>query len=142
MMSNKVLRPRHGAGFTLIEILVALAVLAIAVAAVVAAVSGNINNEAYLRDRTLAHWVGMNKIAELQVSKDWPSVGTQHGESLMATRQWSWQVKVSATEDPDVRRLDVEVFADQDQKQALTNMVAYVGRPSTGEVTATGQTPP
>ena len=141
-MSGKVLYPRRAAGFTLIEILVALAVLAIAVAAVVASVSGNINNAAYLRDRTLAHWVGMNKIAELQVANDWPSVGSQHGESLMAAQQWSWEVKVTATEDPDVRRLDVEVFADQDKKQALTNMVAYVGRPSAGQAAATGQTTP
>lgn len=128
-MANKSPSLYRSAGFTLIEILVALAVLAIAVAAVVAAVSGHVNNAAYLRDRTLAHWVAMNKVAELQVAKDWPAPGAQHGESLMATQEWLWQVNVSTTEDPDVLRLDVDVLANKEQKQALATMVAYVGRP-------------
>jgi general secretion pathway protein I len=120
------------AGFTLVEILVALAVLAIAVAAVVTAVSANVSNAAYLRDRTLAHWVAMNKIAEMQVSGDWPSAGTKHGDSLMAAQEWSWQITVSTTDDADVRRLDVDVYADKDHKNALANMVAYLGRPAAG----------
>jgi len=131
---------RRSAGFTLVEILVALAVLAIAVAAVTAAVSGNVSNAVYLQDRTLAHWVAMNKVAELQSTQDWPGAGTQHGESLMASQQWSWEVKISTTEDPNVRRLDVKVFAGQDKGQALTSMVAYVGRPAVSA--GAGQVPP
>lgn len=127
---------RHHAGFTLVEILVAMAVLAIAVAAVVAAVSSNVGNAAYIQDRTLAHWVAMNKIAELQVAGDWPGVGTQSGESLMAARQWSWEVKVSSTEDPNVRRLDVAVFADEARSQPLSDMVAYIGKPANKDTTA------
>jgi len=119
---------RRSVGFTLIEILVALAVIAIAVTAVVAAVSSNVSNAAYIQDRTLAHWVAMNKVAELQVSKDWPSAGTQRGDSLMANQEWSWETKVSTTEDPDVNRIDVKVYANNHQKQALASLVAYVGR--------------
>ena len=141
-MVNKSLGPYRSEGFTLIEILVALAVIAIAVAAVVAAVSGNVSNAAYLQDRTLAHWVAMNKIAEVQVAKNWPAAGTQHGESLMASQQWSWQVKVSTTDDPDVRRVDVDVFANQNQKEPLSAIVAYVGRPPTGSAAAGGQVSP
>lgn len=124
------------AGFTLVEILVALAVLAIAVAAVVTAVSDNVSNAAYLRDRTLAHWVAMNKVAEMQVSGDWPEAGTKHGESLMASQNWSWQITVSNTDDSDVRRLDVDVYADREHKNVLATLVAYLGRPP--KTTATG----
>ena len=139
-MTHSARMNKRVAGFTLVEILVALAVLAIAVAAVEAAVSGYVNNAAYLRNRTLAHWVAMNKVAEMQVSGDWPSPGTRDGESLMATQQWSWQVKVSTTDDADVRRVDVNVFADKDSKDALATMVAYVGKPS-GNIPTAGQPP-
>jgi general secretion pathway protein I len=139
-MAHSVRMNKRVDGFTLVEILVALAVLAIAVAAVEAAVSGYVNNAAYLRNRTLAHWVAMNKVAEMQVSGDWPSPGKRHGESLMAAQQWSWQVTVSTTDDADVRRVDVNVFSEKDSKDALATMVAYVGKPS-GNNSATAQPP-
>ena len=143
-MANKPQAGDRGAGFTLVEILVALAVLAIAVAAVVTAVSGHVSNAAYLRDRTLAHWVAMNKVTELQVGGDWPEPGTQEGDSLMATQEWAWQVKVSNTDDADVRRLDVKVFAGKDHKEPVATMVAYLGRPSAAPSAgaAKGQTSP
>jgi len=140
MTAPSLRRRRPSGGFTLIEILVALAVIAIGTAAVVAAVSGNVSNAAYLEDRTLAHWVAMNKVAELQVAEQWPSTGTQHGDSLMASRQWNWELKVSETNDPDVRRIDVTVFGGQDQKDTLAVLVAYVGRPPATAV-PTGASP-
>jgi general secretion pathway protein I len=136
-MRNSLRPRRRDAGFTLVEILVALAVIAIGTAAAVAAVSGNVGNAAYIQDRTLAHWVAMNKVAELQVAPQWPNTGTQRGDSLMASQEWNWEVKVSDTDDPDVRRVDVRVFADKDQKETLATLVAYVGR-STGTASTTG----
>ncbi len=123
-------RPGRGGGFTLIEILVALAVIATAVAAVVAAVSAFVSNAGYLRERTLAHWVVMNKVAELQVSGDWPAAGTLTGESLMANHAWTWEVKITTTDDPDVRRLDVTAYADARRDNALADAVAYLGKPA------------
>ena len=140
-MANKARARQRAAGFTLVEILVALAILAIAVAAVVTAVSANVSNAGYLRDRTLAHWVAMNKVTELQVGGTWPAPGTQQGESLMADQEWSWQVTVSTTDDADVRRLDVNVYADKAHKDSRATMVAYVGRP-TGSNAAAGSVTP
>ena len=60
-------------GFTLLEVMVALAVIAFALAAAVSAVSGNTRNAAGLQQRTYAHWVAMNKMAELQISQQWPA---------------------------------------------------------------------
>ncbi|MEJ2553519.1 MAG: type II secretion system minor pseudopilin GspI [Gammaproteobacteria bacterium] len=137
-MADNANSRQRAAGFTLVEILVALAILAIAVAAVVAAVSANVSNAAYLRDRTLAHWVAMNKVAEMQVDGDWPSPGTKHGDSLMAEQKWSWQITVSTTDDKDVRRLDVDVYGDKDQKDVLATLVAYVGRSTQSNAAATG----
>jgi hypothetical protein len=58
----------------------------------------------------------------------------------MAGQEWSWRVKVSATDDADVHRLDVNVYADKDHKDSLASMVAYTGRPAAGAA-ATGQPP-
>src|SRR3569833_3725050 len=115
-------------GFTLIEILVALAIIATAVAAIVAGVSGYVSNAVFLCDRTLAQWVVMNKAAELQLGNDWPTPGTQHGESLMADHEWSWEVKISATDDPDVVRLDVSAYADTRRTASLADAVANLGQ--------------
>ncbi|HLA75555.1 MAG TPA: type II secretion system minor pseudopilin GspI [Gammaproteobacteria bacterium] len=120
---------RRHAGFTLLEVMVALAVLAIALAALVKGVSANVDNSAYLRDRTLAHWVAMNKIAEAQVRHDWPAVGSSEGTALMAVREWHWKIIIAATADPNVRRMDVEVRANARDTQALTKLISYLGKP-------------
>src|SRR3569623_920718 len=114
-------------GYTMIEILVALAIIATAVAAIVAGVSGYVSNAAYLRDRTLAQWVVMNKVAELQLGNAWPTPGAQHGASLMADHEWSWEVNNSATDDPDVVRLDVSAYADTRRAASLADAVANLG---------------
>ncbi len=116
-------------GFTLIEVLIALAVLAIALSAVIKGVSANANNAAYLRDRMLAHWVAMNKVTELQADTTFPAPGVTTGTILMAEHGWTWQVTVSTTPDASIRRLDVEVRSKKEDKQALDSLIAYVGQP-------------
>lgn len=116
-------------GFTLLEVMVALAVLAIALAALIKGVSANVDNQAYLRDRTLAHWVGMNKVAEFHARREWPGAGTRAGTALMAERVWQWKALVATTPDPNVRRLDVEVRASAAAKQPLVTLTGYLGKP-------------
>lgn len=116
-------------GFTLLEILVALAVVAIALGAVVSEVSNDVKNAARLRDKTLAHWVAMNKVTEWHSSGDWPSPGINQGDALMAEHEWRWSIKTSTTEDEDVRRMDVEVRADQNAENPDATIIAYIGRP-------------
>lgn len=125
-------RPRTGAGrgFTLIEILVALAVIAIALAAIVNETAQHIGNAARLTDRTLAHWVAMNQITAQQLSASWPAVGATTGTAEMADREWHWTLIVSATEDTEVRRLDVEVRIDKEDETPKSSIIAYLGRPS------------
>ena len=117
------------AGFTLLEVLIALAVLAIALAALIKVGGDNAAATAYLRERTLAHWVGMNQVAEIQVKGEWPSVGTKRGEEEMANHEWYWEVKVSETPDQDIRRLDVEVRLNEDQEAPPSTLTAYLAKP-------------
>jgi len=96
-------------GFTLIEVLVALAIVAIGMAAVMGALTSSANTLSYLRDKTLAQWVALNQIASLRLSGQQPSTGNTDGDSDFAGRSWHWRQQVEATEVPGVKRIDISV---------------------------------
>jgi general secretion pathway protein I len=121
---------RRARGFTLLEILVALAVVAIALTAAVQAAARISADGAYLRDQTLAHWVAMNKLAELQLDAVWPAPGQQRGVYSLGARDWYVTLRVSATPDADVRRVDIGVRADPQAPDPLVELVSFVGRTS------------
>ncbi len=122
-------RARHR-GFTLLEVLVALAVLAIAMAALIKTGGENTRSAAYLRDKTLAQWVAMNVIAEQRLKPAWPSTGTKRGSEEMARHEWFWELRIAETFDEDVRRLEVAVRATDDREQTpLASLVAFLPRP-------------
>jgi len=97
-------------GFTLIEVMVALAILAIALAASVRAVGQQARAYEILRDGTYARWVGANLIAQTRINEQFPLQGARDGQSRMAGRIWRWRLVVSDTPDGDMRRLDAQVF--------------------------------
>jgi general secretion pathway protein I len=122
---------QHSHGFTLLEVMVALAVLAVALAAMIKGTAENASNAAYLRDKSLAQWVGMNVITEQSLTADWSEQGVQRGEEEMGRHTWYWSYKLSRTFDEDVRRLDVEVRGSDDREAApLVTLVAFVPRPA------------
>lgn len=116
-------------GFTLLEVVIALGILALALTAAIKGISSNINNATHLKEMTLAHWVGMNKVAEMQVSGEWPSATQLKGNAEMAGIDWFWTVNVSTTEDDEVRRLDVSVAPESNHDQVMSTLVAYLGKP-------------
>ena len=73
---------KRATGFTLLEVLVALAVLAIAMGAVIGATTQSVNTVGVLRDRTFATWVALNKVNELLLAPTaWPEEGSRKGET-------------------------------------------------------------
>lgn len=103
-------RARRGArGFTLIEVLVALAIVAIGMAAVMGALTSSANTISYLRDKTFAQWVALNQIANLRLSGQQPPSGNSNGDTDFAGRSWHWRQEVVATQVPGVERIDVSV---------------------------------
>lgn len=116
------------AGFTLIEVLVALAVLTIALAAVMRALSQSIDTSASLRDRTVAMWVAQNRLATHQVERDFPALDTTEGDAEMAGRAWRWREQVTpAPGEPDMRQIHIEVRADSGE-QPLARLVGFLSK--------------
>ena len=101
---------RRQRGFTLLEVLIALAVLALSMGAVIKATGDYTGNQAWLRDRTIAMWVARNVLVRFQVEKAWPKVGERKGTQEMANREWRWLAGISQTDEAELRRLDVEVY--------------------------------
>lgn len=117
-------------GFTLLEVLVALTIVAIAMGALIKVAGEQAVNAAYLRDRTLAHWVGMNVVAEYQLAEQWPETGRSQGEQVMAQRDWYWRAQISETPDEAVRRLDLTVHAEEGSAApVLATLAAFLPQP-------------
>lgn len=123
--------PYKRQGFTLLEVLVALAVVAIALAALIKGGVQSATTTAHLRDKSLAHWVAMNRVVELSLQKEWPPLGESRNEEKMADQQWYCLARITTTDDPDLRRVEVEVRtrADSDAP-SLQRLIAFLPRPA------------
>lgn len=115
-------------GFTLIEVLVALAILAIALAAASRASAMMANSSAELRQRLLASWVAQNRLAELQARRAWPDAGTREGEVEQAGLKLTWHETVSATPNQAFRRVEIRVGAAGRDEHALARLTGYLAR--------------
>ena len=112
-------------GFTLLEVMVALAIVAIALAAAVKASAMSVDNLSYLRNKTLAHWVALNLLAERRLQPVWPAVGGSNGEMTMAGRDWPWLIEITSTKDADVRRIQLTVGGEA----SLASLTGFLPRP-------------
>ena len=119
---------RPTAGFTLVEVLVALAVLAIALAAVLRTVGQSIDLTVGLRDRTEARWAAEERATEILLRREWPGLQTTEGTMSFGEREWRWRQRVSATPLEDLRRVDIEITAPR-SSQVLGRITLFVARP-------------
>jgi general secretion pathway protein I len=115
-------------GFTLIEVLVALAILGVALAAGVRSTGMAADSTRELRERLAATWVAQNRLAEHAVRPLFPDAGTRQGSTEQAGMQFTWQETVSQTPNPHFRRVEVRVFPVAAPNRAVATLVGYVVR--------------
>jgi general secretion pathway protein I len=113
-------------GFTLVEVLIALAVVAIALLALTRAASVQVQSFDALRERTLAGWVAANVLTETRLASAFPSTGRSDGHVQLAGRDWRWQREVRTTPDAEIRRIDVRVYLGA-ATDASANLSGFVG---------------
>jgi general secretion pathway protein I len=123
-------RHRADGGFTLVEVMVALAIVALAVPALLFTLDQQIDGSAYLRDRSLAQVVAVNRLGELRLAAlagRRLEQGAAAGAEEMAGRDWYWRVSSETTEVPDFYRVAITVRDDEnDQDPPLFTLVAYL----------------
>lgn len=131
-MARPASRFRRGGGFTLLETLVALAVLAIALAAAFRAVGAATAAVDEVQARLLAEWLAQNRLAEHRARRDWPPPGIAEGAAVQGGLRFRWREEVSATPNSLFRRIDLRVYRGGED-HALVRL--------TGFLTASGSAP-
>ena len=102
-------RSDRSGGFTLIEVMVALAIVGLSLGAVAASVSQMVDAATTMRERTYGSWIGQNKIAELRLANVVPEVSDTSGELEYAGIEWAWRANISETGVENLFRVDVTV---------------------------------
>jgi len=118
---------RSARAFTLIEVLVALAILAVALTAGMRAVAQSADGATSLKMRTLALWVAQNRLAQAQLADPSPARGVASGDETQAGRLLAWRETVSDTPNPAFRRIEIVVTEPGVPDYALARLVGYLG---------------
>ncbi len=98
-------------GFTLVEVLVALMIVAMGLAALMVAVSGTARSTGYLRDKTLAQWIALNRLAEVRLNVNKLVQTGDIGELQFANRTWHFDTRYFDTSITTMKRIVVRVYA-------------------------------
>jgi general secretion pathway protein I len=115
-------------GFTLIEVLAALVIVALGMLGVIEAVTQSARNGTYLREKTLAHWIALNVITEKRLQPEPPPVTESSGDVEFAGQRWRWSMLVTQTQVASLRRMDVSVRpADAADSSALATVTGFYG---------------
>jgi general secretion pathway protein I len=115
-------------GFTLIEVLVALAILAVALAAAVRSATVAVDGTLEMRERLLAGWIAQDRLASYAVQPLWPEVGTRSGNAQQAGVEFAWRETVSGTPNPRFRRVEIQVFSPRAPDHSVATLVGYAAR--------------
>jgi general secretion pathway protein I len=96
-------------GFTLVEVLVALVIVAAGASAVLSSLNSAAVSTVYLRDKPFTQSIADNRIAETRLATAPPQNGRTEGEAAYAGRRWKWRQQIADSELPGLRRVDVSV---------------------------------
>ena len=115
-------------GFTLIEVMLAMAVFSIAGIAILGTADTNARNLGYLESKILASWVASNQLVEITLDDTWPPKNNKKGKVELAGLEWFWLQKVIKTTDKDMRAIVLEVRLDEKDPSALTSLMTYISK--------------
>ncbi len=113
-------------GFTLLEIMIALFVIAIALGAVISTTGTSVEQAEYLKEKTLALWVAQNVSSEVSISRQWLATGKKKSTVTMAQRKWYISNNVTTTADKSMRKMDISIYSDPQYQHNLLSLTSYI----------------
>lgn len=122
------MRRRRSRAFTLVEVMVALAIIALSLTAIAAKMSRMIDTSNSMRERTYASWIAQNKITELRLTNVLPEVSTTSGDIDYANSNWRWRAVISESGIENLFRVDVEVY-DTSGDVLIRKVTGFIGEP-------------
>ena len=114
--------------FTLVEVMVALAIIALSLTAVSAKMGRMIETSNSMRERTYASWIAQNKITELRLANVLPEVSATSGEVEYANTTWRWRAVISESGIENLFRVDVAV-SYEDGDDVIRTVTGFIGEP-------------
>jgi general secretion pathway protein I len=119
-------------GFTLLEVMVAVAIFAIVSSALIKNATQSVYQTRQIQERSLAYWIAENQLNEIRSQPrgddNYPSPGSDRRSVVMAKRDWEVTVDYEATENVDMRRVVVSVFHPEDLDNLVVELTGFVGR--------------
>lgn len=128
MTSRSVKTMMRSRGFTLLEVMVALIIVALSLSALTASMSQMIDAANTMRERTFASWIAQNKITEMRLANVVPEVSSTSGEIEFGNTEWEWRAVVSETGIENFRRIDVSV-SHYGQDYVIIAVTGFIGDP-------------
>jgi len=123
-------------GFTLIEVLVALAIVIIAFMAMYGSMMQVVAATTLMQEKTIATWIAFDRITELRVMKAFPEDDEINGEIEMAENDWVYSIKINPTESDNIRQVIVKVAPASDPDNTLGIATGALVRPLKGSGTS------
>jgi len=127
-MGRVISRKFYHQGFTLIEVMLAMAIFAIAGVALLGSAQNSLRTLTQLEQKTIANWVVSNQLVEASLDTSWPPKNNKTGQVELAGIEWFWQQKVIKTTDKNMRAIVIEVRADEKAAAPLVYMMTYVSK--------------
>lgn len=116
-------------GFTLLEVMVALSICAMAGIAAMQISGEHINHLSTIEEQTYASWVAENQLVEIRAQGDkWAAKNNHKGKVELAGQTWYWQQKVTRTADSSFVKVDIEVYTDEQYEQFAYTLSTYIDK--------------
>lgn len=117
------------AGFTLLEVLVALVIVALGLMAAFGQVNQSLTAASRLREKTLAHWIAVDQITRMRILGTLPALGDSSDEIEMARTLWVYKTKVTKADADALRVVEVSVALSDRPDNVLASVTGVVGTP-------------
>jgi general secretion pathway protein I len=120
---------RRTRGFTLVEVLVALVVVALGLTALMVAVNGTARTSGFLRDKSLAQWIALNRLSEVRLNVTKFGQNTDTGELDFGSRKWHYDTRYFDTSIASMKRVVVRVYLGDAKTKGnpLAQAVGFLG---------------